>query len=510
MRSRLHVSNTSSLDANSAAALEVNQPDRRDRLRTFVYLLALTGLALAIHGYHLGVEDASIYLPAIKQDLDPTLYPFNAEFFLVQTRPAFFDELIAWSVKLTHMPLDLVIFLWHLLTLFGFLWVTLRLARICFDDTVAQWSAVTMITVLLTMPVTGTKLYIFQQYLHPRSISAVTIILAAVAVLESRRWRALLWIVLTFLVHPLMAVFGAVWLVLLGWPPWKKFSYSSTMLAFPFAKFFEGTSPAWREAMETRDHYFILRNWAWYMWVGAAAPLAILYGFSRLADRDGNRVTARLCLRTALFGILFILGALVIEAPLLIRFAATQPMRALHLVYYVMLLMAGGFLGRYVLRNRAWRWAALYLPLCVGLYIPQRALFPNSAHIEWPWAKPRNAWVQAYEWICYNTPKDAIFALAPYALDEPGPDFHGFRGLAERSMLADHTKDAGLSVFSLDLANTWQQQVHSLDGWEKFGPADFHRLREKYDVTWVMLAPNHPADLDCPYHSDAVRVCRVE
>ena len=504
------MSSVSADHGKAAVQLRVNEPSRHSGVKTFLYLLALTGLALTIHGYHLGVEDSSIYLPAIKQDLDPTLYPFNAEFFLVQTRPALYDEIIAWSVKLTHLPLDYAIFLWHVLTVFGFLWATLRLARICFEDTAAQWSAVMMMLALLTMPVAGTKLYIFQQYLHPRSISAVTIILAAVAVLQSRPWRVLFWMVLTFAVHPLMAVFGGVWLVFLALPPWKKFSYDSALLAFPFAKYFEAPSPAWREAMNTRDRYFLLSNWTWYMWLGAVAPLVILAGFSRLAERAGYPVAAKLCRRTIFFGLLFLLVALLIEVQILIRFAPTQPMRALHLVYYVMLLMAGGLLGRYVLRNRIWRWVVLYLPLCVGLYIPQRALFPQSSHIEWPWAKPRNGWVQAYDWVRRNTPKEAIFAIAPHALDEAGPDFHGFRGLAERSMLADYTKDAGLSVFSVELANTWQQQVHSLDGWEKFGAADFHRLREKYDVTWVMLAPNHPAELDCPYHNDAVRVCRVE
>src|SRR5262245_56794106 len=144
-----------------------------------------------------------------------------------------FDELVAWSIKLTHLPLPFAIFIWHVLTLIGFLWATLRLARICFDDKAAQWSAVMMITALITMPVAGTKLYIFQQYLHPRSISAVTIILAAVALLESRRWQAVSLIVLTFLVLPLMAFFGGAWLLFLAWPLWKQAPRDSALLAFP-------------------------------------------------------------------------------------------------------------------------------------------------------------------------------------------------------------------------------------------------------------------------------------
>jgi hypothetical protein len=175
-----------------------------------------------------------------------------------------------------------------------------------------------------------------------------------------------------------------------------------------------------------------------------------------------------------------------------------------------MLLLGGGLLGQYVLRDRAWRWIVLYLPLCVSLYIPERVLFSGGEHIEWPWAKPLNPWVQAFEWVRDNTPGDAIFALAQNAMEEPGEDFHGFRALAERSMLADYTKDAGLAVLSASLSNKWHDQVHSTDNWEKFTAADFHRLRERFKVTWVVVARKHPAVLNCPYQNDSVRVCRVD
>ena len=44
---------------------------------------AITALAVLVHGYHLGVDDAAIYVPAIKRVADPTLYPFGAEFFKI-------------------------------------------------------------------------------------------------------------------------------------------------------------------------------------------------------------------------------------------------------------------------------------------------------------------------------------------------------------------------------------------------------------------------------------------
>lgn len=48
-------------------------------------VLACAGLALIailIHGYHLGTDDAAIWVPAIKKSADSSLYPFGGEFFL--------------------------------------------------------------------------------------------------------------------------------------------------------------------------------------------------------------------------------------------------------------------------------------------------------------------------------------------------------------------------------------------------------------------------------------------
>jgi hypothetical protein len=226
-------------------------------------------------------------------------------------------------------------------------------------------------------------------------------ILAAAEVLERRWWRAAVCVGVTALVHPLMALFAASWLVVLAWPS-RRHGFKNAVISSPLARFFGPANPAWREAL-ARDRYFMLRYWAWYEWLGAVAPLPILYAFGRLAQRSGNETAARLSLRTALFGLLFLVPGVLVGIPVLMRFAPLQPMRSLHLVYFVMLLLAGGLLGRHVLRERAWRWIALYLILCLALYIPQRVLFSGGEHIEWPGAKPRNAWVQAFDWVRRKT-----------------------------------------------------------------------------------------------------------
>jgi len=59
-------------------------------------LALLAALAMLIHGYHLGADDAAIYVPAIKRVADPALYPFGAEFFMSHAHLSCFADLVAW------------------------------------------------------------------------------------------------------------------------------------------------------------------------------------------------------------------------------------------------------------------------------------------------------------------------------------------------------------------------------------------------------------------------------
>src|SRR5438874_2975255 len=113
-------------------------------------LLLLTAAAVLIHGYHLGVEDQTIYLPAIKEILDPALYPRDAEFFLAQTRPTIFPQVVAATVRFTHASVESAVFGWQLFSIFLILAASLRWARKLFSSTAAQWAAVAMVVAMFT------------------------------------------------------------------------------------------------------------------------------------------------------------------------------------------------------------------------------------------------------------------------------------------------------------------------------------------------------------------------
>ena len=256
--------------------------------------------------------------------------------------------------------------------------------------------------------------------------------------------------------------------------------------------------------------YFYLLQWRWYEWLGAIAPIPILWWFSRIARSRQLRNLDLLCRALIVYELVYLLVSLILTIPA--RFEALarlQPMRSLYLLYVLFFLFAGGLLGEYVLKNRFWRWAALFVPLCAGMFVAQRALFPASAHIEWPGAAPKNQWVQAFLWIRANTPRDAIFALNPTHMDIPGEEENGFEAVAERSMLADANKASGAVSMFPAMADEWFSQIQAQSGWTTFQVQDFRRLKSQYGVSWVVLQQPGIAGLDCPYQNATVLVCRL-
>ncbi len=485
------------------------------------FLLLITVLALAVHGYHPAVEDGEIYLPGVLKDLHPNLYPFGAEFFESHAHMTLFDELVAGSIRLTHLPFDYAILLWQAASVFVLLWACWRLSRQCFRDPRAYWGSVALVAALLTLPVAGTSLYIMDQYVTTRALSTPGIMMMIACAVERKFVRATLWAVFTALIHPLMVVFGLAYLVCLlvveRWPARHRLQQREAalvglvVLPMPnfLARLFPPMSDAYREALNTRSYFFLLR-WEWYEWLGALAPLLLLYWLSRYGKKHELRNVQDVGRALLWFGVIFLLASLVLTIPArFATFALLQPMRSLHLLYIIMLVLLGGVLGEAVLKTHIWRWLALFMPLCLGMFYAQRELFPATPHLELPWAAPGNRWVEAFNWVRHNTPSEAIFALDPDHMALPGEDQHGFRALAQRSMLADALKDSGAVTMFPKLAEEWRAQVRAQQGWKHFGVQDFQGLRNRYGVTWVVLQQPGVPGLNCPYQNSAVSVCRV-
>ena len=475
-------------------------------------LLLLTAGAVAIHGYHPFVEDAEIYVPGIKQALNPKLYPYNAAFFASHAHLTLFPNLIAVSVRISHLPLEWALLGWHVLSIFLLLLACWEVGRLCFAEPSARWGGVALVGSLLTIPVAGTALYIMDQYVNTRSLSTPAVLFIVINVMERKFVRAAMWAVATALIHPLMVVFGISYVTLLWWTERRRrtpaVTYAAAAIVLPMGLFPPVTN-AYREVMDSHSYFFLLR-WEWYEWLGIFGPLVLLWWFTRIAKREKLPVMAAICDSLLLFGILFFgLGLLITIPARLANLAELQPMRSLQLIYVLFFVMAGGLLARFWLRNKIWRWLLVFVPICAGMAFAQLQLFPATTHIEWPTARSSNLWVEAFDWIRANTPNDAYFALDPEHMETPGEDEHGFRAIAERSMLADSIKDSGAVTMFPALAETWREQVLAQNGWKQFQEEDFKRLHREFGVDWVVL--DAPAALpDCPYKNSKLAVCRID
>ena len=493
-----------------------NLPPRSGRIADVVILILITILALAVHGYHYGIEDEAIYLPAIKKYLDPSLYPFDSFFFLPQANLSVVPKLISLLAQITFLPLAWVVFIAHLRSLFLILAACLRLSRKCFDDAGAQWAAVVMVAALMTLPVAGTALYLVDQHLHQRSLATAAILWSLSELLDGRYYRAGAGLIIALLIHPMMGPFGVAFAAFLLWRSGKQllaFCLIPPSLALlPFD--LRAPSAAWHEAASICSHYYLLR-WEWYEWIGIFAPLVLLTLFGYLARRNGLKELHRMSWRLAVFGLFFFVLAAVLTIPARFERAVPfEPMRAFHLVYLAMFMFAGGLMGRWVLKDRPGRWLILFAPLCVGMFLAQRQLFSASPHIEIPGIACKNDWLEAFDWIRQNTPRDAKFALDPNYLASPGLDYHVFRGLAERSMLADRIKDRAVQNTAPAFVQIWFEQVKARERWKDFGSEDFRRLKKDFGANWVVVenrgAANPAAGLDCPHRNEAVSVCKID
>jgi len=496
-------------------------------VRLLALLLVMVSASVAIHGYHYGIEDEAVYLPAIKAHLNPALYPHDAIFFQAQAKATLFDELVAASSRLLHLTADWTVFGYYLGTLLAFyaaLWAfTARL----FPGSRERLGGVLLVAALLTLPVAGTCIFIVDQHLHPRTLATALILLAA-AKLAPRSWgeavraREYAWAALLMLgaalMHIQMAFYGLLFLALLLLP----LSLGRWLVPLAgiapllLAALMQKGSAAWQEASRTRTQHYLLQ-WEWYEWLGAIAPIFLLWSMARLARWRGFSAASAVSVRTALLAACGVVAGLVITIPpQMERLTPYQPLRTLHLTYIVMLLLIGGMLADFVLKQKSWRWTALLLPIAAGMSFAQFDSFPDSHHVEWPGRAVGNAWVEAFDWVKANTPVNAYFVLDPHYMSSEGEDFHGFRGLAERGQMADWDKDPGVVLLFPELAPRWWREVHALDNWKNFTAEDFHRLHEQFGVGWTVLAlPGKGTSQitllsDCPYRNHSVEVCRIK
>ncbi len=484
----------------------------RRSLRSGLGVAVAVLLAFASHGYHFGVADQKLYLPAALRAVDPALYPHDAAFFMTEARFTLFDELVAGAVR-AGVPLDLTMFAGQVVAIALVAAGARRLLIVAGCSAQAAWAGVVLLMLALPSPVAGTRIGVLEPYLLPRGL-AIGIALRAFVLAIERRPIAVAWLAVAGMVHPLTGLWTAghvlAQVVDRRWirPLRVAGAVAAVLTAIGCAPMLVPTvdeSTYWQTALTPES--FGARypwHWPWYEWAGVVAPIALAWLLARGAPSPaGARIARRLSI-SALVGVAVAL--LLTVAP--DREWPLQPMRQLHLVYLVVIAMAGAWIEARLLRGGlARRLVAVLLVVVVVGAVQQR--YPTSGYVDWPGRLPDNAYVRAFDWIRRHTPPDARIAIDPFYLRHPGPDWHAARVFTRRSMLTDAVHDLAPAAMSPRLAARWTAEQRALAGWRTFQRADFARLGRAFEVSWVVVAAGQAPDLDCPFAEPTVRVCRV-
>ena len=250
-------------------------------------------------------------------------------------------------------------------------------------------------------------------------------------------------------------------------------------------------------------YYWFPFQWAWYEQIGLLAPLAVIWAIGR------RQVLARMALGLGLISlaVAFVLARSRMPTHLVARL---QPLRSFQIVYVVMILLLGAWLGEHVLKAKRIRWVLLLASLGAVMGLVQGKTFEHSQHVEWPGQLARNGWVRGFEWVRENTPRDALFALdARYITQGSGEDAQAFRAIAERSALADYSKDGGEASIMPALTEAWVRSQTAQTGLEQEPDQERLRRLSSFGVSWVVLERSSETAWKCDYANEAVKVCRV-
>ena len=497
----------------------------RNTVRRVAAWVGVTLAAFALHGYHPYSEDGGIYAAGVKRALDPGLYPRAAMFVDAHLGMSVFVPFMRDVVRVTHAPLVWVLLAAHLLSVGATLFGVWEIARRCFAGLGARCGAVALMAVSLTLPIAGTSLCFLDPYVTARSFSTPLALLALawmVGRLRGERGRLLLALAAALgasLFHPLMGgylVGGMAFLYCAMRSRWKSAAAlcaAAVLVAVAVHALSGRASEAYEAVVRTRDYWFMSR-WQWYEVLGAIAPLLIFAGLQRL--RMLSQELRAICAAALLLGLTGLLVAIccVNSGSGHYMVARLQPLRTLHLAYGVLIVALGGLLGETIdgMRNRVTA-GVLGGGLIAGLALisgsAQVNLYAHSHHLEMPWMRPQNGWVQAFVWARENTARDALFALDADYITQPDEDAQCFRAFAERSSLPDYSKDGGVASLAPWMADAWGAGQMDQTGLSRMTDAERSERLKDAGVSWMVLRAETPTLLPCEYSNSVVKVCRL-
>ncbi|MEZ2346353.1 hypothetical protein [Terriglobus sp. RCC_193] len=488
---------------------------------TLLFLAGLSLIAAALLGYHPYAEDGGIYASALALRLNPALFPAFRAFAVAHTGKSLFIPMVAEMVQRSHLSQEVVLLGLYLLSIGSSLAAAYGMACVLFPERRQQLCSTLLFALAMGMPVGGTSLYIADPYLTSRSLSTPLILLGLTAILRRKYGYAAVCGGIAFAVHPLMtlwALLPAAFLLL-----WQisarriraiillSLAVIGVMVTIQIVS--SADSDAVRAASLSRSYWFP-SQWQWYEWIGLVAPVLMLLATASLSGKNKAMSSAAQAMAAAMATSI---ATVTIGALLLIHTSNTafllarlQPLRLLHPVSIIFVLMLGGWLA--APDGRAWRRGVLLLltlGAVAGMLFLQRSTYPHSSHWEKPWGQSGNEYEAAALWLRQNTPVDALIAVDAHYTTMHGEDAQMVRAIGQRSTIPDAAKDGGIASVVPALADTWWTGSQAQEGLAVLPDAQRIQRLQPFGAAWVLLPAAAETAFPCPYRNTDAKVCRL-
>ena len=485
------------------------------RASALPWWLGVSGVLFAIlatanaAGYRFGASDQAFYIPVVEHALDPAAFPRDGAMLDAQGRHMLLDEFLAWTIRTTGVPMELLFFAGYLLSL-ALLWAGLLLIGTRIYDN--PW-LIAALAAAFTMRhrIPRTSANSFEPYFHPRMLAFALGLLAAAAVLRRRSWSAIALVGVAAIVHITTAMWFAVMLGVallildrrvrvLGVAALVAAAIAGTwaLSTGAIAEAFAPMDAPWLQALASKDSLFAT-EWPLWAWAANFAFLGLLWWAHRRRVGAGAATAEDAAL---VWGATAVTGVFVLTLPL-VAYAAALPVqlqisRVFWLVDVVALIYVIDALARARVNPRHLALGLLLFSVVRGGYImlverPERALFAVHA-VESPWE-------DAMRWIA-TQPKDV------QVLADPGHAWKygtSVRAAAARDVFLEEVKDSALAIYSRDVALRVLGRTGAIGDFGALTAERAEALARQYDIDYLVTEAEMPS-LPLAYRNARFRV----
>ena len=465
-------------------------------------------------GYRYGASDLAFYGPAVMRELDPSLFPRDADILEAQARLTLVDEAMAALARFTTDNLPILFLGGYLLTLGLLAAASTAIGQQLYRN---RWTIVALLAALsLRHAVASAGTNTLEGYFHPRQLAFALGLAAVAAFLRGRRLLMLAPLAAAGALHPTTTLWFVIWVgvALFVTDARVRVPLAAAAalaaaggvwaaVAGPLQGRLAPMDAEWLRALADREYLFPL-EWPVEAWAINAAYGPVIWAIYRWRARRGvllhgePGLVAGLLTLVAVFILLLALQAA--HVALAIQLQPARVFWMLDFVAVAYLVWAAAEARPLPARRPQLAAAALIVLAFVrGAYVmsvefPDRPLFQVGLPGDWG---------RLAEWA-QRTPPDSLWLAHPMHAAHYGTSL---RVAAERDVFVEAVKDAAIGMYDRRIAMRTRDRVRAVGDFENLSEREAAALAREHGVDF--LVTERALALPLAFQSGELRVYRL-